>query len=155
MNSQMHWDPFTDLQNTMDRLFDQGFSRPWRLMERESSHSAFPVDIWETENEVHLQAALPGVRPEDVNISTAGEVVTIKAEPQATGSSSDSTYHVRELTSGPFSRSFTLAVPIDADKADAKFEYGMLHLILPKAEYLRPRQIKVSGATNGHRALSS
>ncbi len=155
MNSQMHWDPFTDLQNTMDRLFDQGFSRPWRLMERENSHSSFPVNIWETENEVHLQAALPGVRPDDVNISTAGEVVTIKAEPQSTESSSDSTYHLRELSSGPFSRSFTLSVPIDADKADAKFEYGMLHLTLPKAEYLRPRQIKVSGSTNGSQSLLS
>jgi len=91
MNSQMHWDPFTDLQNTMDRLFDQGFSRPWRLMERENPHSAFPVNIWETENEVHIQAALPGVRPDDVNISTAGEVVTIKAEPPSTESSSVST----------------------------------------------------------------
>jgi len=152
MNSQMRWDPFTDLQNTMDRLFDQGFSRPWRLMERESNHSSFPVNIWETENEVHLQAALPGVRPEDVNIATAGEVVTIKAEPQSDGSS-ESTYHLSEIPSGPFSRSFTLSVPIDADKAEARYEHGMLYLTLPKAEYLRPRQIKVSG-TNDHPLIS-
>src|SRR4051812_37040512 len=150
----MHWDPFTDLQNSMDRLFDQGFSRPWRLMERENQHSSVPVNVWESENEIHIQAALPGVRPEDVNISAAGEVVTIKAEPKS-GASPDTSYLLREVSTGPFSRSFTLSVPIDADKADAKFEYGMLHLTLPKAEYLRPRQIKVSGeAMNNHPLLS-
>jgi len=154
MTAHINWDPFADLQNTMDRLFDQGFSRPWRLIERENPASSFPVDIWEGENAIHIQAALPGVKPDDVSISTAGETVTIKADNHVEVSN-EVTYHLRELHEGQFSRSFSLNVPIDADKAEAKFEHGMLHLTLPKAEYLRPRQIKVSNGATANNALHS
>jgi len=146
MTAQIHWDPFTDLQNTMDRLFDQGFARPWRLLERESVAS-FPIDLWESEDAVHVRAALPGVRPEDVNISTSGDTVTIKTEVTAE-TSTDVTYLVRELSSGPYNRSISMPMPIDADKAEASFEHGMLHLKLPKADYLRPRQIKIQSGSH-------
>jgi HSP20 family protein len=80
MTNMIQWEPFNELRGTMDRLFDQGFSRPWRLMTPHEYQGSFPVEIWETGDAVGVRAALPGIRPEDVDISVAGDTVTIKAQ---------------------------------------------------------------------------
>jgi HSP20 family protein len=133
----------------MDRLFDEGFSRPWRFMAPTDYESSFPLEIAETDDTVDVKASMPGVRPEDVEITVANDVLTIKAEHREETEDKKKEYYRREIRYGAFHRSLSLPVSVDADKAEARFENGMLHLKLPKAEALRPKQIKVAGTTNG------
>jgi HSP20 family protein len=83
------------------------------------------------------------VKPEDVQITAHGDTVTLRGELKVEAEQKGVTWHVRERRHGAFQRSFTLSAPIDADKAHASFEHGVLTLTLPKAETARPRQIKI------------
>jgi HSP20 family protein len=134
----------------MDRLFEQGFSRPWNLLSSEFQAS-FPVDIWETNDAVEIRAALPGYRPEDVDVSMVGDVLTIKATDPESEHEEDlsPTYHRREISHASCSRSLRLPVSVDSDRAEANYEHGMLHLTLPKAEAARPKQIKIGASSTG------
>ena len=147
MANLVRWDPFTDIRSTMDRLFDEGFSRPWRFLPSEYE-ATFPVEVSETDDAVEVKASMPGVQPEQVDITVANDVLTIKAEHRAETEEKKREFYRREIRYGAFHRALTLPVSVDADKAEARFENGMLHLRLPKAESLRPKQIKVNPATN-------
>nr|AQQ74587.1 hypothetical protein [uncultured bacterium] len=145
----VQWDPFSEIRNTMDRLFEQGFSRPWNLLSTEFQAS-FPVDIWETNDAVEVRAALPGYRPEDVDVSMVTDVLTIKAtHPESEQEQSPPTYHRREIPYGSYSRSLRMPISVDSDRAEAHYEHGMLHLTLPKAEAMRPKQIKIGTPSPG------
>ena len=146
MTNVVRWDPFNDLRTTMDRLFDDGFSRPWRFLPTNGEYeSPFPVEVAETEDVIEVKASMPGVDPKAVDITVANDVLTIKAEHRAQAEDSKREYYRREIRYGAFHRALSLPVSVDADKAEAHFEHGMLHLKLPKAESLRPKQIKISG----------
>lgn len=151
MTTTIQWEPFYELRNTMDRLFDQGFSRPWRLLSAPEYQATFPVDIWESGDTVEVKAALPGIYPDDVDITVVGDTLTIKAHRGgATDEEQRRNYYVHEIPyNSEWQRSFTLPVSVEADKAEARYEHGMLYLTLPKAEAVRPRQIKIG---SGHRA---
>jgi HSP20 family protein len=138
------WDPFAELRGTMDRLFDEGFSRPWRLIPSSTEYQAgFPVDVAETDTDIEVRAELPGVKLEDVEITVANDVLTIKAEHKEETEDKKRDFYRREIRYGSFSRSMSLPMGVDADKAEARYENGVLSLRLPKAEALRPKQIKV------------
>ena len=150
MTSVTRWDPFADLRGTMDRLFDDGFSRPWRLLPAtngEGFEATFPVEVSTTDTDIEVKASLPGVKPEEVEITVQNDVLTIKAEHKDTSEEKKRDYYRREIRYGAFHRSMTLPVSVDSDKAAAKFENGVLSLTLPKAEALRPKQIKVGSAS--------
>ena len=155
MTNLTRWEPFADFRMAMDRLFDEGFSRPWRILPAQYNWT-FPVELWETGDAVYLKAALPGINPEDVAISVLGETLTIKASSPAQEQADEtSTYYYREIQYGDFQRTFTLPTTVDADKSDARYENGVLHLMLPKAESARPRQIAVhAGNYQGNHQLS-
>lgn len=144
MTNLIQWDPFTELRSTMDRLFEQGFSRPWRLLPSSTFQAPFPVEVWETDEAVEVRAALPGVRPEDVDISVLDDVLTIRAEHREDADSDKRTYHRREISYGSYTRSLYLPVSVEVDKADARYEHGVLHLTLPKAAAVRPKQIRIA-----------
>ncbi len=138
------WEPLQDivsLREAMDRLFEESFIRPTtRLLGREVA----PVmDIYMTDNEVVVKAVLPGVRPEDVDISMSGETLTIRGEYKAEEEVKREDYYLQERRFGSFTRSVTIPMPVLAEKAEAKFEHGILMLNLPKAEEVRPKPIKV------------
>jgi HSP20 family protein len=146
MTNVTRWDPFGDLRTTMDRLFDEGFSRPWRLMPGPVEQEwVFPVEVSETEDAIEVKASLPGVKPGEVEITVANDVLTIKAEHKDITDEKKRDYYRREIRYGAFHRALSLPVSVDADKADARFDNGLLTLSLPKAEALRPKQIKVGG----------
>ena len=152
MTNLIRWDPFSDLRTTMDRLFDEGFSRPWRLMTTQDYEASFPVEVSQTDQEIEVKAALPGIRPEDVDITVANDVLTIKAQhKEETVQDSKRDYYRREIRYGSFHRSMNLPVSVDADKAEAHYENGVLTLRLPKAESLRPKQIRIGG--NGEKSV--
>lgn len=139
------WEPFRDfmtLREAMDRLFEDAFismARPGVVAgERELR---LPIDAYSTENELVIVAPIPGVNPDKIEISIEGDTLTIKGEIQPPLENVD--YIFQERAYGPFSRTLTLNVPVQADKAEATFEHGLLTLTIPKAEAVRPKTIKV------------
>jgi HSP20 family protein len=131
------------MRNSMEALFDQGFSRPWRLMNAAEYHAGFPVDLWETNDALELDAAIPGISPNDVSISLTAEAVTITCEHRGDEGDSSRRYAIREMSQGKYQRTIGLHTPVDPDKTEARYENGVLHLRMPKAESARVRQIRV------------
>jgi HSP20 family protein len=142
------WDPFREavsLSDAFGHLLRDSFVRPGTLMQ--GTASSLPLDIVENENEFVVKASLPGLKPEQVQITVHGDTLTIRGETKAEEEKKGETWHLRERRYGAFQRSVSLATAIDSDKAAASFDHGVLTLTLPKAEQAKPRQIKVaSGA---------
>ena len=92
------------------------------------------VDMYQTDNEVVVKAALPGMKAEDVQLNVTGEVLTIKGEIKQKEEVKEKAYHLREQRWGMFERSVILPTEVVADKAKADFENGILTIAIPKAE---------------------
>lgn len=141
------WDPFADmvdLRRAFDRMFED--VRPVRFVPANGGATDggyFPVDLYETENDVVIKASLPGVKPEDIDISVTGDHLTLKAESKQETEEKGQNWYRRERRSGSFVRQFQLPTEVQADKAAADFEHGVLKLTLPKAEAVKPKTIKV------------
>jgi HSP20 family protein len=133
-----------DMRRSWDRLFDDNFFAPASI----NGHGAPLVDLYQTENEVHVKAAVPGVKPEDVDIQVSGDMLTIKAETQQEEEKEEATYHMRERRYSSFARSILLPTAVKADKAQAEVSDGILHVTLPKAEEAKAKVVKVK-ATSG------
>ncbi len=149
MTKLVRWDPFTEIEQmweAMDRLFEDFRPIRWVAPSLNGSrgYGYFPVDIRETPDMIELTAALPGVRPEDLDIQVQDDVVTIKGEVREEHEEKDVNWLRRERRYGSFYRSFTLPAPVDADKATASYEHGVLRVRLPKSEAARPKTIKVT-----------
>ncbi|MGA7498519.1 MAG: Hsp20/alpha crystallin family protein [Isosphaeraceae bacterium] len=145
------WDPFHEaisLRDAVNSLFQDSFVRPGG-MPVQSGLSALPLDVSETENEFVVKASLPGIKPDDVQITVHGDTLTIRGESKVEEDRKGEHWHFRERRSGVFQRSLSLSAPVDSDKAQAEFEHGVLTLTLPKSESAKPRQIKVGGAAQG------
>jgi HSP20 family protein len=136
------------LRSAMDRLFEDSFVSPltWRTMAGRDELSP-AVDIHENANELIVTAALPGIKPEDVDVTMTGQNLTLRGETKADQQVKDDQYLYRERRYGSFSRSFQLPVRVQGDKAQASFEDGVLTLRIPKAEEVKPRQIRISTGT--------
>jgi HSP20 family protein len=140
------WDPFRDmvsLRDAVSSLLQESFVRPGGVAGG-GSPATLPLDVHETDSEFVVKASLPGMKPEDVQITVHGDTVTIRGETKAEEERKGQTWHLRERRSGAFQRSVSLATPIDSDKANARFDDGVLTLTLPKSEKARPKQIKIN-----------
>jgi len=145
MASLMRWEPFGEtrgLRGGMDRVFDDFFHGP-RLVHWQPAESLFPLDLYETDESLVVKAPLPGVRPEDVDISITGDILTIKGEAKSEEEVKREDYHRRELRYGSFCRSVPLPTKVEQGKAEATFEHGILTVTLPKAEEAKPKAIKI------------
>ena len=141
------WDPFREaisLRDAMNTLLQESFVRPGGM--GPATQATLPLDVTENENEFVVKASLPGVRPDDVEITVHGDTLTIRGESKAEEEKKGEQWHLRERRFGSFQRSLALAVPVDSDRANAHYEHGVLTLTLPKSESAKPRQIKVGGA---------
>lgn len=142
------WDPFREavsLRDAVNSLLQESFVRPGGVSPQ-GAPAPLPLDVCETENDFVVKAALPGVKPEDVQITVHGETLTIRGENKAEEERKGEHWHLRERRFGTFQRAVALNSPVDVEKSRAQFEHGVLTLTLPKAEAARPRQIKISGA---------
>ncbi len=138
------WDPFQEifsLRRAMDRILDEVFSRPSLFFVGSPDWPA--VDIYETHDEVVVKAAVPGVRPEDIEVTVSGNTVTLRGEIREEQEAREGSWIRQERRMGAFTRSFVLPVEVVADKATAEYEHGILTLRLPKAEAVKARTIKV------------
>lgn len=146
MRDLIRWDPWGDLislRDAMDRIFEESFVRPPREWLAPTAPRTLELDIYETENEVVVKAAVPGLKPEDIDVTIAGDTLSIKGETQEEKEERGKNYLRRERRYGAFSRAVSLPAGLQADKAEASFEDGMLTLTIPKAEEIKPKSIKV------------
>jgi HSP20 family protein len=144
--------PFGEMQTlrqAMDRLFQDDY-RPFRWLAGGLDGPALPLDVTTTNDVLTIEAALPGIRPEDVDITLENGTVTITGKTAGERTADEGSYVLQEIRRGSFSRSVTLPNGLEPDKATATFEHGILRLDIPKAEQLKPRQIRISPVTNGH-----
>jgi HSP20 family protein len=128
------------LREAMDRLFDDAFTRPLGLTD---GWRAPAIDLYQTDDEVVVKAALPGVKADQVQINVTGDLLTIKGETKEGSETKDKNYHIREQRWGAFERSVMLPTAVVSDKAKAEFEDGVLTVTLPKAEEVKPKTITV------------
>ncbi|MCL4274750.1 MAG: Hsp20/alpha crystallin family protein [Anaerolineales bacterium] len=143
MSNLIRWEPAREmmtLREAMDRLFDDAFTRPLSLA---GNWSVPAVDMYQTDNEVVVKAALPGIKADEVQINITGEVLTLKGEVKQSEETKEKAYHIREQRWGAFERSIVLPTDIVADKAKADFENGILTITLPKAEEVKPKTITI------------
>ncbi len=144
--SLTRWEPFSDLMSlreAMDRLFEESFVRPRRGWLAAMGAEELAIDIYETPNEVVVKTAVPGVKPEDLDITITGDTLTIRGETKAEEQVKRENYIRQERRYGAFSRSVSLPAGLRTDQAEANFEHGMLTLTIPKAEEVKPKTIKV------------
>ena len=137
------WEPFREvatLRNAMDRLFYERFFQPLRSFE--GLNFGVPMDVYEEADKYVVEATLPGLRAEDVDISLQGTTLTISGEiPYVEPENRN--YLLRERMGGRFSRSITLPVEVQSDSVEAIFHDGVLHLTLPKSPAYQPKKITV------------
>jgi len=137
--------PFDDLLSFrwMDRLFDEDLlrSRAWRPL----TFGADPaLDVTTTPHELVVRASLPGWKPEDVVITLTGRTLTISGETKEEARREDESWVVNEIRRGSFSRTLELPEGLVGDRATAGYEHGILTLRIPKAEEVKPRQIRIT-----------
>lgn len=138
------WGTFPEaqgLREAVHSLLQEGVLRA----SGERTAASLLLDVAETANEFIVKASLPGVKHDDLQVTAHGDTITIRGESLPEPDRPDQTWLLRERRFGPFQRSFALPTPIDADKAQARFENGVLTLTLPKAETAKPKHIKVGG----------
>jgi HSP20 family protein len=136
-------------RQAMDRFFDDDF-RPFQWLSGGFSGPALPLDVTADADTVTIEAALPGIRPDDVDITVENGTVTISGKTADERTADEGSYVLQEIRRGNFSRTVTLPNGLEPDKARATFENGILRLEIPKAEQLKPRQIKISPVSDGH-----
>jgi len=146
MAELVRWNPARDavsLREAMDRLFEESFLRPDLFGSGESPASALPLDMYETENDVVVKASVPGVKPEDLQVTVTGDLLTIKGEFKTEEKTEKRNFLRQERRYGSFCRQLGLPTGVDSGKAEASFENGILTLTLPKVEAVKPKTVKV------------
>ncbi|MHB0937830.1 MAG: Hsp20/alpha crystallin family protein [Armatimonadota bacterium] len=143
--SMVRWDPFADmaqLREQVNRLFEQSLTRNGR--EPVSTRTWAPlVDIEETADALVLHVELPGVTPEEIAIQIEGDTLTIRGERKFAQEAKDRQYVRIERAYGAFMRTFTLGVPVKQADVKASYREGVLEIVLPKAEEVKPKQIQI------------
>lgn len=137
------------LRQAVDRLFDDDAFRPMRWGSGSFDGPALPLDVATDQDSLLIEAALPGSKPEDVDITVENGTLTITGKTADERKAEDGSYLVQEIRRGTFSRSVTLPNGLEPEKAEATFENGVLRLRIPKAEQVKPQQIRISSVSNG------
>lgn len=132
--SLIKWEPF----NEFDRLFEDRFFPSIRRLGWDLA-----VDIYEEKGNVVAKMGLPGVKPEDVDISLEGNTLTVSGRRQEEKETKNKNYYNKEIRRGSFSRSSTLPKEVEANKAKATFEDGILTIIMPVEKGVQEKEVKI------------
>jgi HSP20 family protein len=141
----IRWDPFREaltLREAVNRLFDESVIRTPRIWPS-AAGLAVAVDLEETDDDVVITADLPGLKPDDVDISVADSTLMMKGGFRLEDEGERGNAHFRERRYGSFQRAISLPAAVNADEANATFEDGVLTVALPKTEETKPKQIEV------------
>jgi HSP20 family protein len=137
---QRRWEPFRDLSREVGRLFETLEPWPtWRIPR------PFPaINLYDADDCYVLTAELPGMTPEGIDLSLTGETLTLRGERQRPEGIADESYRRQERPFGRWSRTVPLPGRVDGARVTADVAHGILTVILPKAEAVKPRQITVT-----------
>jgi len=127
-----------DMRDEMDRLFERSVFGP-----RWNWDMDLPLDMIENDNEYVVKASIPGINPDDLEITLQDRLLTIKGEVKGEDETKDKRYHMRERWSGSFTRSISLPTHVKSDAIEASYEAGVLKLHIPKAEEVKARKIAI------------
>jgi HSP20 family protein len=145
MATVTRWDPFQDvlsLREAMNQLVEESFVRP--AAGQGGKNFVPALDLSETAEGYLVEAALPGLKPEDVEITVENNVLTIKGETRQETDSKQRNFHRIERRFGAFQRTIGLPTTVKADAIKAELTNGVLRLEIPKAEEVKPRKISVN-----------
>jgi HSP20 family protein len=140
----VRWEPFREmicLRQAVDRLFEDSFVRIPRPPG--DGVGELPIDMYQTKDDLVVKATLPGIKPEEVDITIDDSTLTIKGEHKEEQETKEDDYLYRECYYGAFNRSVAIPVKVKGEKAETTFEEGVLTLTIPKADEVKPRQIKI------------
>lgn len=137
-------DPFSDLRNRINRLFDDFWGEPSLGRREAGSGGVWPqVDVTETDNEIKICAEIPGVDAKDVDVGVEDGTLTIKGEKKYEREENEKGQYWMERSYGSFERTIPLPTEVDESKAQAEFKNGVLRLTLPKKPGVESRRKKI------------
>ena len=143
----IRWTPFRELatmQERMNKLFEDVMRSPDRPDEGFSVAAWAPaVDIYETDKEIVMKAALPGMQEKDIEIKIEDSTLIVSGERRMEEEVKEENYHRIERSYGSFHRSFSLPQTVDRDKIKAGYKNGVLTVTLAKREEVKPKQIRI------------
>lgn len=142
-NTVIRWNPFRELasmQSAMDRIFDE----TWRDSNTRWTGNNLPIDVYETDDVYTVVANVPGMNPDDINVTLHDGVLSIEFEIQNPEVDENTRVHMQERFTGKLTRRFTLGQNVDVNAVEASYDNGVLTLTIPKSEAAKPRQIPVN-----------
>jgi HSP20 family protein len=164
MATMMRWDPFQDLRSAQDEMAQMnpmlahalGLHTQQQGSGRATTTAWAPaLDISERKDAYLVTVELPGIKPEDLDITMEDGLLTIQGERQFTQESSEQQFHRVERRYGAFRRSITLPAQVQAEQIEASFEDGVLQIMVPKMEEAKPKRIQVRPGRTDIPAASS
>lgn len=139
------------LRDTLDQFANQTFSgRQHEHANGSTIAMPMPIDVFATDDHAVIVAAVPGMRPEDLDLTIHQDTVTMSGSIRSVAETEDAkhaTWYISELGSGTYRRSISLPFPVDADRSEATFENGILRIALPKAETAKPKKISINASS--------
>ncbi|HEX9013868.1 MAG TPA: Hsp20/alpha crystallin family protein [Anaerolineaceae bacterium] len=145
MSNLTRWNPYQEMagfRRLMRRMFDDPFmSQDFDL--ETSSYWEVPLDVLEDQDGYSVKAVLPGIKPDDIDITYNNNTLTIHGEVKQEDEQKEQHYHLRERRFGSFQRSIYLPTAVDSGKIQADYADGILTLHLPKTEEVKPKRIAV------------
>lgn len=143
-------EPMT-LRQAIDRLFEDSFVGRW-----DGDGLGWPqIDVRQTDDDVVLTASLPGVKPDDVQVTITGQTINLRGSMKQEQDVDESQYLYQERRYGSFNRSIQLPVRVQGDQAKASFDDGILTITIPKAEEMKPRQIQIQPGSQQPKQVST
>lgn len=146
MTALTRLDPIREMstiRNTLDRFFNERLFDMPLMWEQNRESVSLALDVAEEADKYIVKASVPGVNPEEVEITVTDNVLTIKGETKEDKEIKEENYHLRERRFGSFMRSVTLPAPVNADKIEAVHENGVITLTLPKSDTVKPKKIEL------------
>lgn len=142
MSTIIRWNPLREMaamQNAMDRLFDE----TWRATQTNGLRNFIALDVHETDSNFVVVASVPGVNPEQIDVTFHNDVLSINVNIPQPETADNTRVLLQERAFGQFTRSLTLGQPVDIENAESTYENGVLTLTLPKSAEAQPRRIQV------------
>ncbi len=142
----MRWKPMGDLvdiQDEMNRMFNDFFGRVPARRAGASERWIPAVDISEDQDNLYVDVEIPGMNKEDIKVSLEHNVLSLKGEKKQEKEVKEENYHRWERRYGSFARAFELPMPVQSNRINASYKSGVLHVILPKAEEVKPKEIPI------------
>jgi HSP20 family protein len=142
--SLIKWDPFREL-NILPGKFGPFLGKEWEKAMSTTEWNP-SVDIFENDNEIVVKVEVPGMKAKDIDVRIENNVLMLKGERRFEKETKEENYHRVEREYGSFSRAFALPVAVKEDNVKAEYKDGILKIVLPKKEEVKPKSIKIEAA---------